>query len=342
MRATIHDRKGKPITPISTELECSWLLSSEGKCSFTFALTDPKARQLILNAGNLIHIEFENLPFSWGGVIDGDEDWNDDGTITLSAWSGEHLLRFRRTPVDQEFSAPSAGDMLVTLLTIANSPEDLLIREGNIYRGGGASQDTWDGKPVYDHVESVAENAEVEWNIEPAIDENGFLFFKLNAYELRGVTSNLVLKEGHNIRKRSRPLRVRTGDVVNDLLGLGEASTSSRLKYYAPIHTGSRSLYGLRQGTEDFEGVVEPSTLARNTNASLNVKARPKRTHQIEALNIGKTFESLGLGNSYPYQAHTYGWLNDGRIGVDAYIRLTGMRYMSSTDTVEMVGIEEV
>jgi hypothetical protein len=342
MRCTIHDRKGKPVTPIDLEFNCSWVLSSEGKASFDFALIDPKARELILNAGNLLHIEIDDLPFDWGGVIDGDEDWNEDETITLSAWSGEHLLSFRRTPVDQTYTAPSAGAMIRKLLDMANATEDTLIRAGSIFEGGGECQDTWDGKNIYDHVKSVAENSGVEWNVDPAIDANGYLYFRLNVYERRGAASNMVLEEGHNIKKRGRPLRVRTGDIVNDLLGLGDASTDSRQKYYAPIHEQSRSKYGLRQATKDFYGVTNPKTLENDTKEHLRLNAFPRRIHQIDALNVGQTFNYLGIGNTNPLRVHTYGWNASGGVGMDGTVRILGIRYRSREDIAELTNEEEV
>jgi hypothetical protein len=332
---TLFYRDGRPITTIHTETERSHVLNSEGKCTFPFALTDPKARLMVLNTGNLILITQDRLP-DWGGVIDGDQDWEEDGTLSLTAWSGAHLLYFRRSPTNQVWTAGSAGALLWKLMTHANSAEDLLIRRGSIWEGGGPRQDTMDGKNLYTHAVSIAQNAKVDWSLDPALDANGHIYFALNVWPQQGVVSNLVLKEGHNLEKRGKPLKVRYGNVVNDLLGLGDASTDDRPEYAAPIDEVSRGQIGLRQGTEDFEGNSDPGTLKANTEASLKVRAQPERIIQATALDVGNTFAELGVGNIHPYVAQTHGFKNDGQIGMDTWARVIGMRPSDKTREVEL------
>jgi len=343
MSVTIHNRiTGAPITPIETEYECSWVLNSEGKCSFPFSLEDSKAaHKLILNAGNYIYISHEKLP-PWGGVLDGDEDWNGDGTFTLAAWSGEYLLNFRRSPMNETIQAASAGALIVKMINMANTAGDLLIRPGNIWSGGGQAEELMDGKSIYTHVKDVAKRHNIDWSIDPVLDAKGNLYFKLNVYEKRGITSSRVLKEGHNITAKDKPLQVKTGEIVKDVLGLDDASTDVDRPTYIAINAASITKYGLRQGTEDFSGVTDPQTVENNTKKSLKIKAKPKRIHKADALDVEGTFKDLGLGNIYPLSAFSYGKLTDGRIGVDEPARLMGMRYKQSNNIVEITSFDEV
>jgi hypothetical protein len=336
----IHDRRdGRAITEIETEYECSWVLDTYGRCTFRMALTDTKARDaLILHAGNHIHIQHEALP-AWGGVIAGDEDWNEDETISLYSYSAPILLSFRRSPRNQVLKAASGGALYQMLINLANAPEDLLIRAGSQWNGGTPRQDTMDGKDLYTHVESIGKNAGCNWSIDPALDVNGNLFFEANWYEQQGVESALVLEEGHNITKRRSPMKVSTAQLVNDLLGMGDASTNDRPEYNE-VDAESRDQYGLRQGTEDFDGNSDPGTLKANVTASLKSRKQPTRLHFIEALNVGKTFNEIRIGNVHPYLAHTYGRLGNGTIGVDTKVRILGMRYKQATDSVDLT-VEE-
>jgi len=332
---TLFYRDGRPITTIHTETERSFVLNSEGKCTFKFALTDPKARAIIFNTGNLITISHPTLPL-WGGVIDGDQDWEEDGTLSLTAWSGEHLLSFRRSPTNQVLKAASAGRALWKIVTLANKPEDLLIRWGTIWDGGTEREDTLDGKDLYTHAKSIAKNAGVDWSIDPEIDYASHLYFTLNVWPQRGEARELTLHEHKNVERRGKVLRVRYGQVVNDLLGLGDGSTDDRPEYQAPIDEASRGQIGLRQGTEDFDGNSGVGTLQANTQASIKVRAQPERIIQLTALDVGDTFAELRLGNILPFRAQTFGFLNDGQIGMDTFVRLIGLRVEDKTNTVEL------
>lgn len=335
----IFDKSGVPITTIKTESERSWVLSSEGKCTFDMAVTDPKAHKSILAPGNFIYIDHPDLQ-AWAGMIDDDEDFNEDGTISYTAWSGEHILKYRRSTINKVLTGSSAGLVISRLLDMANQAGDTLIRAGEIYKGGKDRMETLDGKSIYSHIESLAKRAGVEWNVDPVIDDNGHLSFVLNVYEKRGENSALALKEGHNIIKRGTPLRRRSGNIINDLLALGDASTDER-PHVVVEDKESQSVFGLRQGTKDFDGNTEIGTLTANAEKELVVSAWPINIHSIEALNKGETFKKLRLGNTHQILAHSYGRRNDGQLGVDEPGRVIGMRYKEKSDTIDITLFED-
>src|SRR5688572_32645296 len=122
-RVSLHRREGSLLTTIKTQTERSWVLNDFGLCRFKFSLNDAKAIRRYLEFGTLVYIEHETLP-AWGGVLDPDQDWNDDGTISMNAYSGEYLLKFRRSPRNQVFSHGSAGTLFKRFLDESNAAED--------------------------------------------------------------------------------------------------------------------------------------------------------------------------------------------------------------------------
>lgn len=338
-RISLHRRTdGGFLTTIDAEPEYSWVLNEYGSCSFDLALTEYKAVRRYLDFGTLVYIENDKLG-GWGGVIDVDQEWNEDGTITVNAYSGEYLLAFRRSPINQVFRDASAGGLLLQFVREANKAEDLLIREGSIWRGGNPAQDTMDAKDFYSHAKALSKNRGYDWCIEPAIDALGKLFFKVNFYERRGEVKSTVLKDGFNISPRGNPLKVQR-TIVNDLLGLGDGVDAERAAWNE-IDAGSRSQYGLRQGSDDFSGNTNVATVKANTVAKLRELRYPRRMFRYVAMDKEGTFAALRLGNILPFESERIGFLNDDTVGTNTLVRLTGMRHITKTDLVDLT-LEEV
>jgi hypothetical protein len=326
------------LTTIKAQPEYSWVRNKFGTCSFDLSLNDFKATRKYMEFGVLLFIENATLG-NWGGVIDPDEDWNQDGTISKNAYSGEYLLTFRRSPMNQLFRDASAGGLFKQFIDEANKAQDLLIREGSIWRGGTAAEDTMDAKDFYTHAKALAENRNYDWCIEPALDSAGRLYFRANFYERRGEVKTLTLKEGFNITKGSKPLKVQR-KIVNDLLGIGAGSDAERA-VWNEVDAESRDRYGLRQGSEDFPGNVNLGTLKANTVEKLRVLRNPRRTFDFSATDVEGTYQALRVGNILPLKLQSVGFLDDDRIGADTQVQINGMRHVTKADVVELT-IDEV
>jgi hypothetical protein len=301
---------------------------------------DAKSLRRYLDMDNLIYIESDNGLPAWGGVLDVDTDWNEDGTITYSAYSGEYLLKFRRSPLNQLFKESSAGALFEKFIAEANRNEDLLIRVGDIWKGGGPAEDTMDGKSFYDHARALSKNRGHDWSIDPFIDPVSHrLYFTANYYEQAGVVRTRPLKEGFNIEKKGRPLRVERS-VINNLLGIGAGSDDSRPTWIAEDAT-SRRVYRLREGTEDFSGNTDPATVRANTEARLKIISKNRNVYNIEALNVEDTFANIRKGDILPLLGFTFGWLGDEQVGTDTYVRAKKMKMDDATETMEITPDED-
>jgi hypothetical protein len=341
LRVSIHNwRDGSFLTTIQTTTERSWVLDEFGKCEFTLSLLDAKSARQYLDIDNLVYIEGgDGLP-AWGGVIDTDIDWNDDGTITYSAYSGEYLLKYRRTPTNDVFRETSAGALFERFINEANKSEDLLIRTGVIWTGGTPAEDTMDGKSFYDHAKALAKNRGNNWSIEPAIDPVSHrLYFVANYYERAGVVRTQALKEGLNIKKKSRPLSVQ-GQMINNLLGIGDGSDATRPTWEAE-DADSRTRYRLREGSEDFSGCVALATVRTHTEERLKIVSKSRNVYKLEVTNVGGIYANIRKGDTLPLKMYSMGYLRDDEIGVDTNVRISRMRYFDDTDTMEITPEED-
>lgn len=336
-RVTIYNRLGDAIATIDTSTQRSWVLNSEGMAELKLSLMDAKATYKYLNYGNLVTIEHETLPL-WAGVIDTDRTW-EKGAVTVSLWSAERLLKFRRSSIATLVSENTAGSLFMTLVNMANDEEDTLIREGQVFYGGVPREETLDAKSIYEHIIQIAERTGYEWDIKSAKDNNNQLYFTANWYERAGYELQFMLDEGYNILAEDSPLKEQ-GEIINALLGIGDGSTDDSRVTYEETDAASRDAYGLRQGTEDFNGNKELGTLTANVQARLTVTRNPIRTFKVTALDVGNTFLNLRLGNVLRLKMFSVGFLSDGATGVDTRVRIMGMRYEDERDTCELTCVE--
>lgn len=338
-RVSLYDRRdGSFLTTIKTRTDRSWVLNDYGTCTFKFSLKDAKAIRRFLEFGTLVYVEHDRQP-GWGGVLDPDEDWNDDETISMNAFSGEYLLMFRRSPLNLVFSHGSAGTLFKRFIDESNKPEDLLIRQGSIWLGGTPAEDTMDGKSFYSHAKGLAKNRGNDWSIDAVINPVTFrMNFTANYFEKRGTGRLLTLKEGHNIEKRNNPLKVQR-KIVNDLLGIGEGSDTER-PTWNEVDQASRDRYGLRQDSEDLTK-TEPASVKADTIALLRQYRNPRRTFKLELLDVGDAFAETRLGDTYPLVMQTVGFLSDTTIGTKTTARVLGLRYHDATETMELT-VDEV
>ena len=107
--------------------------------------------------------------------------------LTLTAWSGERLLKFRRSqPLNLTLSGTSAGALYRKLINIANIDEDLRVRAGEVYEGGTPRDETLDGKKLYDHVRAISARTANDWSLEGTLDVKHYLYFSANWYQKKG------------------------------------------------------------------------------------------------------------------------------------------------------------
>ncbi len=335
---TLHRRSnGTFITSIRCDADRSWVINNKGKCSLYMSVQDEKVIRKYMGERNLIHIGHSKLD-NWGGVVETDQDWDDKGGINFTAWSAESFL-IGRTPDIGLVNASSPGALFVKLIAEANRPEDLRIRMGNVYEGGGAAETTLDGTNLLDIIRDLAERWDMEFSIDPVLDTRNNLTFEANWYQRQGRRMSYQLSEGFNVRRHSQTLRVRRR-VVNHLFGYGDGNTEDRPKY-DEIDAGSRALYGLMQGTEDYDGVTTVTGVKENVQKRLKVLRYPKKIIRLIAEDKGDCFTHLRRGNVLPFKATSFGFQSGSGVGLDSPIRVMGIRYLDKTNECEITNNTE-
>lgn len=330
---TLYKRQnGAFLTTIRAETDRSWVMNNKGKCTIYLSTKDEKMIRTYMGKRNLVCIDHPKLPL-WGGVIETDQEWDENGGVRVTAWSGESLL-MSRCPTDGLVQATSPGALFEKLIGIANRTEDMLIRPGSIYRGGGAAECTLDGTNLLEVIRDLALRWDMEFEIVPNVNGKGNLSFVANWYQRMGEVSPYLLREGFNVKKNSRVLRI-TRRVINKLTGFGEGSTDDARPTFTAEDAESIALFGVMEGVEDYDGVVNESTVKEHVLERLKVLRYPKVVINLTALDVEETLEKIRMGNTHTFRATSFGLKGTDGVGIASSARVIAMRYLETVNELE-------
>lgn len=336
----VFDRSGKRIGFLRASVQRWWTLNEYGQATFEISVNDPKANAKYLRFGNWILIRHPKLP-DWGGVIDTPRDWDySRGVITVTAYGGEYLLSFRRPESGEHAQVlnGSPGANFTEIIAIANRAEDLNIRIGEIEDEKEARETkliATNPSGLYDDVVALAEDAGFDWDISPALDSNGRMYWKANWRKHRGKTRTFVLQD--TLHLTGDLSLSEQGKIINDLLVVGDGNSSNKTpKSNPPVDDASRDSYGLRQGTETVSTKDSDSTLKATGEVRLAYWKQPRSTLTPTVLDVGAAFENIEIGDSIPVRLSRAGFAEKGGFGWTGTARVTMMDYSDDENDLEV------
>lgn len=328
----VFDRSGRETAEIVARARRSWILDDEGECVFTLSTRDSKAREEILQYGNLVLVEHAQLP-DWAGVIDlypAERVWN-GRSLTITAYSLERLLKSGTTPIRAITGTP--GAIVKQIVDFYNTETDLFILPGEIWLGGNQREETL-GDSCFVQTQRVMQRAHANWNISHRL-EGGKLKLFINVYEKKGVQTGRLLFDGAdgNIEK-ANPALTEAGPIYNIITGYSDASTSGTRLSITLRNEASIKLFGPRRLSQTFSGVTDMATLQKNTQTALNASSMPYKQTTIAILNKGNIYQSVDTGNIFDIHRSNVGFTN-GALSFDAQVRLFSMEYEGTPDKVK-------
>jgi hypothetical protein len=314
------------LTCLRGTTEREWVLNDEGLCTIEMAQTDPKARAEYLEFGRYILIEEEGLPM-WGGVIDTPRQWSTH-SFTVTAYSAEHLLKWRYTPNDQSMK-DLAGNLFQSLIHNANAPEDLGLRIGTIQDKGLVLEEPG-GYNMLELVQKIAKEAGCEFGFIPAIGADHRIYFMANWYHKRGTVMKTELVEGHNVEASDNILSEQ-GDIYNLVVGLNDVSSPHDRITVTLGDLPSIHQYRLRESSNIFTGTKGPG-LQGLTQTMLDVDKEPTRSYALNVLKVGSAWNELGVGNTGKVRMKRVGFRRETSLGRVDPIRIQAMKRNDGVD----------
>lgn len=251
------------------EILCSpnraWLLNEYSQATFTLDTAYARSIRRLLVSGNLVMMTHPDLP-AWVGVLDYPVTWA-DATVTFTAYSAEYMLTENWRIGDGVKRVGQAGKIFSDIITLANKPEDLLFRMGNVFMGGSTRTETIDCVGLYGEINRIAKRTGFEWNITPAMDDYNRLSFLANWYEFIGTKREDYLLDDRNTKVTNAPLTEK-GSILNNVIGVGTSATTGDRPKYQYIDTNSQGKYRMRVEVSNSRA-TKPKGRSKQTRKTL-------------------------------------------------------------------------
>lgn len=325
-RIRIFSRDGVPLAEFKASISRSHVLGGEGRAEWQYPTRKSDVvNDDVLRFGNWLLITSTHLP-PWIGIIDSPRSWS-TRTVTISAYTPERLFKYRIGP-PEEIVTGSAGTIFNYLISILNSKEQTILRAGAIWRGGTQRQETLNPSPLSEDLKRLWERSGEDYAWVPSVGADGRLTVLGNWLQVLGADTGALLHEGRgggNVEAVGRIL-IEDGPIVNSVLAYGEGETWRSKPSVTVTQQNSIGKYGLREASEEYQGVLSTTTLRSNGAQLLNESYRPRRSFALNALNVGDTFQYIRPGNILNLQLQNAGF-QAGKLGYRTRVRIIGMNY---------------
>lgn len=333
MRVILFSKTGQQLAETNAQVVCSWKLNDIGKAKFTLSINDPVCRREFIEFGNRVLLEHEELP-DWVGVIDTPREWSSFGTVDITAYSAEYLLKWRRCATSQKITGTS-GTKFAELIKKANAERTLYIDLGDIWNEGKATTEQLQGESIYDAIKRISTDLNHDFALTANIQPNGDLRFYANWYKQRGKVNGCEFIDGWNIKTSNRVL-IEQGEIVNDVMAVGVGASSGSQKTGIEIDMDSAGQYDYRQGvvnlSTEFDGTVSVGAAQQ-----LGKLKEPRRTYDLNA--IGTIWKDLHIGDTYRLTLNNCGF-SSGGFGLQSDVRVVGMELNERMGTVRIISDE--
>lgn len=297
VRAVVYNRSGGALAEIEPEWNAiSWRLNNVGRAQFSVPYSDSKCLPSILHPGNRLLIQFDNGLPDWGGVLDLPRRRTPTG-ITMTAYTGEALLDWMRTPKNLRFYTDAPGAIFQTLLQ--SQPE---ITAGTVDMSGTPRSTEYHYHDLLARVQDLVRLTGYDFAITPTLNGTT-LEFAGQWYAQRGsdLTSRVLLVEDINV---AEPVLDEQGPLSNRVYCIGEGTTwgDERLIGSA-LDSDSVTLYGTREYAET-QTAIRQETLDANAAALVAAMAYPREMLTLTAYNRAPAaFSAYDVGDIVRVQA---------------------------------------
>jgi hypothetical protein len=338
-RLVVGDRFGTAIAelPVSVDF-ASWRLNKIGQCKFTIAANDPKAIATNLRFGNRVLLDFENGLPDWGGILDPPRTWTETGEIEMTAYSAEHILKYRTTDKGRYFTNQTVGAIFRSLIEEMNAVSNTGIVIGEVWTGGTNHSPDYHFKSIFEIVQkSLTQRLSTyDFDIVPSVVD-GVITFIANFYESKGTNqTGIALVQDKNLAKvklKEQGPIVNSWDVAGEGTGWGNERLTANEQSAASI-----DMYGFRENSKVYGDVSVQETLDEHATNLIGDSANPYNIYTLQALDKKPAlFSQYDVGDSISLLAHDYGFG-----GTETTIRILSREFTPRTGRCGLVVQEEM
>lgn len=328
-RILVFDLENKVAGEVHANVTRGWSINDG--VDATFALTDNEASKPFMQLGRMVFIDGNDKLPNWSGMID--TPWNAVSPVTVTAYDIPYLMAVRSA----YFPSTEAGNirtLVMKLITLANSLDDLYIREGEITDLGAEISLPVTTTPLWGQLQTLLKNSRMEMKIRSELNIERRLLHYVDVQQILGEELPTVLQDGDGGNMKIVSAVV-DGDIWNAVEGVNDASSqTSKLYSNVSVDQESVNLWRLRNRVEQFTtaSATELQTYADNFLAA---NSSPYLNLQVSVRDAANLFGSIRLGNILTVRA-TELKLPGGRMGWNGQARIEAMIYEESANQITL------
>jgi hypothetical protein len=332
----------------------SWVLDKNGKsdpgrAEFAISTLDDKVTEKHFQYGNLVHIRHiptadsagtkrGTLP-DWAGIIMTPRPW-DTHFINIVAYSAEAILSARPMPYTH-IERQTPRDIFLKILEYANSfttsyGGGVIIQPGIVENTDATL--TYDMRlSGFEHINTLCQDAGMEWNVTSTIDASGKLLLFANLYNRMGIETNFDMTNLNLEAGPSKNIMTEQGFPMNIVIGHSEANTNEDRRSAIGRNDAAVGDYGPLGFNVIFTGLEHQGEVAYASQNIANSRGRPVRILGSRlALDEGQTFSNIAIGNIVNVRDRRVGFNPDGGFGFDTRARILSLKYNDMSNNAEI------
>lgn len=347
-RIRIYDHFCKPLAELHgvPTTPRRWALNQWNKTEMSVGYdhTRPQAvqkwRETYFQYGNLFHIDHipakewtltkkGQLP-SWTGIVLPDRNW-ELGIGQPTLYSAEAILAFRAMPHRRVSGTPAAVFKEILNHAYA-SAKNINIQPGVIDDINITFPDDL-RLNAYDEILDLIRFAQMDFDVTGSVNEKGNLELAANLYKRKGVTTGLILDSSNT--ELQGPLLSEQGTPINWVFGYSDANTQQ--DRIGPIEGKNQAAigdYGPLQLNQVFQNKRDAGSVDRAAKTRARISGRPRKIIKRIALDKGKTFDYIAVGNTATVKETRVGFHPNGGYGFESQVRILSMDYSDMSNKV--------
>lgn len=339
---------GVPTTPRS------WVLdkankSDPGRAEFAVSTLDDKVTEGNFQYGNLVHIRHipstdasgtkrGQLP-DWAGLIMTPRPW-DLGYINVAAYSAEAILSARPMPWTR-IERMTPKDIFIKILEYANEFTQrygggIVIQPGVVENTGATF--TYDLRlSGFEHINTLCQDASMEWSVTSEVDPRGKLLLYANLYTRLGIDTNYDLNNLNTEASAGSNIMTEQGFPMNIIIGHSQANTKEDRKSAIASNDLAVADYGPLGFNMTFSGLRNSGEVSTAAQNMADARGRPvKILPARRVLDEGQVFSHIAVGNTVNVKDNRVGFSPSGGFGFETKARILSVKYNDMSNNAEI------
>lgn len=307
--------------------------STAGGGQSTLSISANTAGLPWLQFGRYVTAYHTKLGLSAGFI---DTPWEATAPVGITVYNAAYPMSLR-APDNPQVLTGTVYSIIGQLIEQINAQEELYIRLGKTEGDDITRTETLDQRTFWEQITALAARARKEILIRPQ-KVDGQLIIYVDVQDRIGVDTDFLLHDDDTPGGRANIQVVSArvdGKITNRLIGIGSQSAGvARLQTEPQLTQDSVDTFRVRSGVIQFPGVVDDTTLLKNTQSRVAYTSWPRLIMRINILDVQETFYNVRPGNSFMLHVAKNLYLPGGVTSWRGISRLMVNHYDEPSETV--------